>query len=287
MDTNPNPWKDLDYEAEKDKYVLNDKSGLDNLKKILDDKKVVKREKLEKKYSGKKLEEELGKLDDYDLRLKLYPEPFIGNPDAPIYLLNLNPGYDEINKTEHKENEKLIECIKENNSQKPMTYPFYWLDPALEGTSGSKYWKEGRLQKTKKIAKSGKYVLQTIPPRLGDLLEEIDHIKLSKKIFCVEYFPYHSKNYNVNKKIILPTQEYNRYLIEQAIEKTLNKATPENEKKIFIIMRKKTELFKLFGDLETLQKENRVFICGSNGNPCITKNNLKDGWKRIIKKITE
>src|SRR5215217_6664866 len=31
----------------------------------------------------------------YELRLELRPEPFIGAPAAPVWLLNLNPGFDE------------------------------------------------------------------------------------------------------------------------------------------------------------------------------------------------
>ena len=31
---------------------------------------------------------------EYQLRFELYPEPFIGNPDASVILLGLNPGFD-------------------------------------------------------------------------------------------------------------------------------------------------------------------------------------------------
>ncbi|MDR0516130.1 MAG: hypothetical protein LBH25_03710 [Fibromonadaceae bacterium] len=213
----------------------------------------------------------------FKLNLNLLPEPFIGNPNAPIYLLNLNPGFDKENAKEHKENKKLRDCITKNNLHKPMEYPFYWLNPDLKGTGGAKYWKEGNKVKTKKRTKTGKPIWQTISPRLGELLEDkaLKETLIARKIFCVEYFPYHSESYSISKKV--PSQGYSRNLIENAIK---------DNSKLFIIMRKKTEIFKLFPKLKELQKKGRVFVCSSSSNPCISRKNIGEAaFKKIIEKI--
>jgi hypothetical protein len=246
---------------------------------------------LEKDLSGK-----------FKLNLNLLPEPFVGDKEAPIYLLNLNPGYDKENDEEVKD-EKFKKLILANNNEKvDKSYPFYWLNPKIADTAGAKYWKFGIKKKTKKKNKKGKTIYTTISPRLGKLLEEVakrqkkhnidSDMLVSQKIFCIEYFPYHSKNYNINKTV--PSQNYSRDLIKKAME---------DENRIFIIMRKAKEIFGLFQEkLNDLQKKGRVFVCNSPSNPSISEKNIiceknseannyckktfgKDGWEMIIEKI--
>lgn len=37
-----------------------------------------------------------GVSDEHQIRLELLPEPYLGDPDAPIILLSLNPGFSEL-----------------------------------------------------------------------------------------------------------------------------------------------------------------------------------------------
>ena len=213
----------------------------------------------------KELEKQLDKQEKYKLHLKLLPEPFIGDPDAPVYLLNLNPGFDKNDLIKDMKRKEYIDCIRENHKmQKSREYPFYFLNPKLAGTGGSQWWKEGR-QIKRKDGKKGK-----IPPRLGQLLIKYDAKFLSKNIFCVEYFPYHSKSYS--KKMKVKSQDYNIDLIKKAIK----------DKKIFIIMRKEKELYLLIPELEKHRANGMVFSCSSKSNPCITEKNIgSDGFKKI------
>ena len=227
-----NPWKDL--EPSKGLYISSkDEASI---------------EKLQTRLGGKK---------EYELHLDLLPEPFIGNPSAPIYLLNLNPGYNKKNEAEMPIIRDYI--IKNNKHDKSMEYPFYYLitekfDPKVAAIKGSEWWQS----------------------KLSQLKKEVgDQQKLSKNIFCIEYFPYHSMKYKDCKEIgKLPSQKYVRYLIEKAINNEKN-----NENKIFIIMRslkKWLGLEELRSGLYKLQKSNRIFFCSNYQNPAISFNNLKE-----------
>ena len=224
-----NPWKNLELNSEGPYISSGDEASIE------------------------KLQTRLGGKEEYKLHLELLPEPFIGDPNAPIYLLNLNPGYKEENKSE-----MLIiqNDIIDNNKHKSMNYPFYYLNPDEEKAAikGSEWWLS----------------------KLSQLKKEVgDQQKLSKNIFCIEYFPYHSMKYKDCKEIgKLPSQKYVRYLIEKAINNEKN-----NENKIFIIMRslkKWLGLEELRSGLYKLQKSNRIFFCSNYQNPAISFNNLKE-----------
>jgi len=225
-----NPWKNL--KADKSgKYISN-----------------IDREKIPA------LEKEI--IEKYKLHLELLPEPFVGNPKAPVYLLNLNPGFSKEDVKEHEKNKKLRECIFKNNNRnyKHQKYPFYWLDPDLEKTGGGNWWR--------KI--------------LGQLLKEIDNDELvSKSIFCVEYFPYHSKKYEKAKSPI-PSQKYNENLIENAIKSN----------KLIIVMRNEKTYSKI-PDYEKHKAKGRVLCCKNKRTPWISEGNFPDkGFAKIISEIS-
>lgn len=139
----------------------------------------------------------LGKKDkNKKIQLGSIPEPFIGNPKAKVVLLNLNPGYNKesvFKQNKHKDfREKVINNLKHRKLGK---YPFYYLDPkfAVQKHPGCKWWHD--------ILKG---------------LFENDKEKVSNSIFCIEYFPYHSKNAPTLK---VESQNYNSYLVKKAIER--------------------------------------------------------------------
>jgi len=200
--------------------------------------------------------------DKLDLKLHLYPEPFIGNPKAPIYLLNLNPGYSE---GDEDDMPMLKNYIFKNYRHE---CPFYYLIDELKETNGAKWWRFGKSK-------------PKLAPRLGKLIAEFggDVEKVARSVFCIEYFPYHSKKFSVKEIKDLPSQTYSKHLIEKAIR--------EKEDTIFIIMRKKEELFDLIPELEGAESAGRVFRCFSSQNPCITEENIakKEGFSTIVDKI--
>lgn len=69
----------------------------------------------------------------------LPPEPFVGDLNADIYIITLNPGAGS-NEYENWQNETLLklhqDCLRQNKTE----YPFYYLNPLLADTGGGMYW---------------------------------------------------------------------------------------------------------------------------------------------------
>ncbi len=77
--------------------------------------------------------------EKYRLRTDVLPEPFIGRIEAPVLLLNLNPGFSDENVVEHARPE-FQALLRNNYSQVPSAFPFYYLDPTIESLGGAKWW---------------------------------------------------------------------------------------------------------------------------------------------------
>ena len=183
------------------------------------------------------------------IHTEMYPEPFLGNINSEIVLLNLNPGFGgEEDLLTHKSNNNFVELLKKNLSQEKLQYPFIFLDPKTEGTPGYKWWNE----------------------RLKTLIEKVGREKLAKSILCLEFFPYHSEKFGFSKTI--PSQEYNFHLLKNAIQ---NKA-------LIISMRSKryweTHVPELVGykNFHELNSPQNVYI---------TQNNCPEGYPEILKRL--
>jgi hypothetical protein len=107
--------------------------------------------------------------EEHVLHLNLLPIPFLGRQDAPIVLLNLNPGY-------HPDDDTLQaspyfvgscrQCLKHSLGD----YPFFFLDPHIEGNQpgpGHRWW--NRILRP---------LLKLYRPEL-----------LAHALLCVEFFP--------------------------------------------------------------------------------------------------
>ena len=78
-------------------------------------------------------------------------------------------------------------------SGEPGPYPFFHLDPELEGP-GWDWWKRA----------------------LSDLLRTYDRAILARSILCLEFFPYHSEGF-AHGHLRLPSQEYTFSLLRAAM----------------------------------------------------------------------
>jgi len=128
--------------------------------------------------------------DCFKVRAEIIPEPFLGNPDAPIVLLSHNPGFDEENDLPHHGDPNFAILSRANLLHKPINFPLYLLDPTIART---KYW-EGKLRW---------------------LIERFDIPTVAHSVFCVEFFPYHSERFD--RTIGVPSQQYSFSLVKQAI----------------------------------------------------------------------
>lgn len=122
----------------------------------------------------------------------LIPSPYGGNIlKAKIYILGLNPGFgphDYYAESSIKEFRKgKIEQLRQEDLDKD--FPWLYLNPLFCWHGGWKYW----------------------TGRLGDIINKLSEQKgisynealkrLSQKIACLEYIPYHSKSYGIAKSI--------------------------------------------------------------------------------------
>jgi len=72
--------------------------------------------------------------------LDALPEPFIGDPDAPVVLLNLNPGLDPEDPFVHTDSTRR-RLIRANLAHEEIEYRFYYFDPAFDDTPGARWWR--------------------------------------------------------------------------------------------------------------------------------------------------
>ena len=186
--------------------------------------------------------------ENYKIRLDNLPTPYAGNFNkAKILLLQLNPGSEILPGLEPTENHEFLiyknlkKVLAKSLKHEDMEYPFYWLNPEFMLTGGFKYWAR---------------IFSTV------INNRKDYKKIANKICCVQYFPYHSKNYqHINK--ILDSQEYSFNLVKNFIKK------PD---KMIIIMRSPRRWLDVIPELN---KYNTVAL-KSTRNPVLTENNFKN-----------
>lgn len=181
---------------------------------------------------------------DYEIQPELIPEPYIGNFNSNIVLLNLNPGCSVENYKEHSE-PIFKSILLKNLSNINQSFPFYYLNPELSHVRGAIWWSK----------------------MLRGLVERFGPKNVSNNLLCVEFFPYHSKKYrHISRK--LESQKFNFDLVHQAI----------HSHRLIIIMRSK----KIWEEaIPALTKYNKVFALKNPQNVCITKNNCPDGFPLI------
>ena len=183
-----NPWKKFTFSSENNSNILEvDNDFISEYRDFLKSKK--------RKYK-----------QNNSLHLELFPEPFEGNPNAPIYLLGGNPGYDKHDiywcKGSDTESQSYLQLMRNNIEHK--TEHFVFFERSIQNHKGSKWWNK----------------------RICDDLKNM--------IFNIEFFPYHSKKMNGLRDFLdqpsakcLPSNKYVDSLIHNAIK----------ERKVIIITR--------------------------------------------------
>jgi len=133
-----------------------------------------------------------------EIRLDVMPEPFVGNPEAPIWLLNLNPGFDEGDLThgdDIREQQRTALTLEADH--------FWLLNPKNDHIPGYHWW----TKRTRKLA------------------EEVGLRNVTTGLFCVELFPYHSQSFLPGAKV--PSQDFTFEVVRSGVRK----------KKTFLVMR--------------------------------------------------
>jgi hypothetical protein len=212
---------------------------------------------------------ERAKTDDdfeaYRIRTGLLPDPFIGDPEAPVVFVMANPGYtDEARAARwgcgsddswhHKQ--FFRELYYENYAQRPLEYPMFFLDPRVE-ESPAGHWCRRRF--------------------LGRLRLIFDDRTLARSIALVDFFPYHSAKYRFVPKFSVPSQAYSQELIASAVARGAT----------IVLMRAVARLLEFIPALQAFD----YLVSVSPQNPAVSPGNIRtrdgkeNGFERIVERI--
>jgi hypothetical protein len=128
----------------------------------------------------------------YSLECGVLPVPFIGDSrSAPVVLLQLNPGYDELDPEDEVEIDGYAEALRA-----AMVFSsdgFFPLDRRFKRTNGAFWWR----------------------PRLGQLIEACGREAVFRGLACIEYFPYHSATWGWPPDV--PSQDFTFAAVRSAL----------------------------------------------------------------------
>lgn len=181
---------------------------------------------------------------EHCIQADVLPEPFIGSKDAPIVLLNLNPGFDERAYLTHADR-SARDVWRKNVRHEPLDYPFYFLDPHFSQSGGAIWW-----------AKKLKEPLQ---------IAEVQAV--ARNFLCIEYSPYPSRKFKP-MQVPLESQRYGFILAEQAIDRNAN----------MVLMRGKRFWESA---VPRLMDYPRLFTLNSPQNVAVSRNNCVAGFPHI------
>lgn len=188
-----------------------------------------------------------GAQNNYKLQIESkLPEPFLGNPTAPIVLLNLNPGFAEDDYL-YIEDPVARELQLGNLRHLSAAYPFYHLDPRMARFGGAKWWTR----------------------RFRDLIELVGVGVVANQIFCVELFPYSSVEYRGMRRV-LGSQRYGFHLVNQAIDR----------RALIVLMRSRREWCEA---VPRLAYYDRLHQCSGPRNPYINSVQLSKAFPEIVR----
>ena len=181
--------------------------------------------------------------NDYKFKYDdVLPEPYLGRPDAPVMLLNLNPGFKDEDIIFYGQ-DLVRKLWRKNILHEEMEYPFYLLDTSLDPKlGGTKWWRK----------------------KLKELITTAGVKIVANNICCVEFFPYHSLKYK-SLKAIIESQKYSFYLVEQAIQNGV----------AIIIMRSEKQWFSVVPQLSHYK---RLYRLNNVQSPYISRKNCPIGF---------
>ncbi len=189
----------------------------------------------------------------FKLETCLYPEPFFGNPHAPVVLLLLNPGVADADFTAHK-NPKFGGLARVSLSHTLSPHPFLHLNPSpiLNNAPGAQWWR----RKTR---------------RLRERVESAGDFRHGDGLLCLELYPYHSKEFG-GHRLELRSQKYTLHLLTEAM----------NRNAIVVVMRAWKRWLEAVPRLEHYPSD-RLWRVKNPQNPALSPANLgDDNFKGLV-----
>jgi hypothetical protein len=162
-------------------------------------------------------------------------------------LLNKNPGFDprdaDTHQIPHFRN-AYFKCLIHEDQD----FPFYLLDSRNEG-GGFRYWTQ----------------------RLGPLLKEFSADLLARNLFCVEFFPYHSKQY-AHERLTVAGGAYSKFLVENALSR----------RALVVVMRGRRAWEARVPGLVGYE---RLHCLNSPQNVTLSANNCPQGYPNVLREL--
>lgn len=166
-----------------------------------------------------------------EVRTEVLPEPFIGMLEAPIWLLNLNPGF-ELNDLTYSERVK----SEQRQSIGLNAHRFWMLSEDNRDTGAFRWWDK----------------------KFASLIRLYGRERVAGSFFCAELFPYHSERFHHGHKS--PSQEYTFEVVREGCkmgkafvfmraQKAWLEAVPELERCRTTVLRNKRNPTISFGNL--------------------------------------
>lgn len=150
------------------------------------------------------------------VKTDVMPEPFVGRPDAPVVLLNGNPGYDASMDMPLHGNPQFRRLSRTNLEHGPSAFPFFLLNPEI-----------GQLAQDLHLARAGGYqwwfrhfirpILHSVNVPEGSPRADIIQRNVAHHALVVEALPYHSQKGVTARDMPVPSQGYSHDLVHQAI----------------------------------------------------------------------
>ncbi|MGI0013416.1 MAG: hypothetical protein ACREBU_08260 [Nitrososphaera sp.] len=181
---------------------------------------------------------------DTFVHLVLLPEPFLGNPFAPVVVLGLNPGFSPEDAIHH-ETDHFVALSRQNLRHASGQYPFYLLNPSL--TAPGRTWWEKKLSR---------------------LIKAKGREAVAQRLLCVEYFPYHSRRF-AHAKLSVPSQDYSVRLVRNALDRDA----------VIVVLRGEKFWREAVPELATYKQLHRI---KNAQNVIITPNNCPEGYDSIL-----
>ena len=184
--------------------------------------------------------------DRHRIRPEIIPEPYLGNPEAQVVLLNLNPGFvDDERGTDL--GPRFNDAARANLEHRHPDYPFYLLDPTLPDSPGQEWWRK----------------------KLRALIAATSLEAVARQVFVVELHGYHSRRFS--GRLNVPSQEYTRSLVLAAIARSA----------VLVVMRGLRYWLELVPELRDV---GTLTVVRNVQNPTISPGNLPN-FDRIVEAV--
>ena len=185
--------------------------------------------------------------DLHKYHLDILPEPFLGRPAANVVLMNLNPGYSGEDEKFHHLDDYFRQVALANLAHREREYPFYFLDPRKK-SPGHIWWQR----------------------RLRELTDLFGNRLVSRNVLCLEYFPYHSEEFDVATPPV-PSQAYNFTLLRDALARDAT----------IIVMRAERQWATAVPELSGKSR----YVLNSNQSVYVSRKNCPTGFEAACDRL--